>query len=69
MHVAGKWVRLVTYFLGTFYFTVLHVLDMILINVVCYYKSSVSRKKYLTAVGSFEKIPYNRFEESYIPFS
>jgi len=47
----------------------LRVLDIILINVMCYYNWSISRKKYLTTAGSFEKIPYNRFEESYIPFS
>jgi hypothetical protein len=66
MHVAGKWARLVRYFLGIFNFR-LHVLDMTLISVMCY-NSSVSRKKYLAALGSFEKIPYNRFEENYIHF-
>ena len=59
--------RLVTYFLGIFNFT-LHVFDMMLISVMCY-NSSVSRKKYLTAVESFEKISYNRFEVNYIIFS
>ena len=45
----------------------LHVLEMALISVMCY-NTSVSRKKHLSALGSFEKIPYNRFEENYIHF-